>query len=232
MLQRSNGEIWKSTIKKYNVGKSINATATIEENIDFVRWVEDELAGKANLYEPIPAYMIPMGMTIGDVAGGRNVLVNSGISVESLNPQMKLIASGTTTEEVANIIINKTWDELEATNRAIRVTNRIVVFMIVPVATASNYVVLSVNGTGITSAYRGLDTSSQKCVRLEASHCGGGLWAGFSIASSGGTAWDGGGSRSVDMRYPQGEVVTEIKLTSSGTTFPVGTQYQVYGIEV
>lgn len=191
-------------------------------------------ARDAVMYEPIPDYNIPMGMTIGDVPGGRNVLVNSGISVESLNPQMKLIASGTTTEEVASIVITETNDN--GTVRPINVTERISVFMTIPKTSGTGYAYLQVNpeptsdGT-IVAAHSGVSASNTTYVRFDAFYCGNGMWSAYAFAATGGTAWGNPGTRPLNMDFPKGEVVHEIVLKAQ-YPFPTGTKYLVCGIEV
>ena len=237
VLQKSNGEIWKSSIKKYNVSKSINATTKVEERIDFVRWVEDELESKATLYEEIPDYMLPMGMRIGDVEGGRNVLVNSGIDTRKLNPQMKLIASGTTTAEANIIYITDTTggevtDDIgEPVVRPYALKDHICVRVDVPAVAVKANVSLKFNGVNVGQIVSSTSTTANTVSRFDAFYTGGGNWAYTGVAGSNGTAvanaWTCVGYSG------QGEVITNMYLQlANSALFPVGTTYRVYGIEV
>lgn len=189
------------------------------------------------LYEPIPDYMIPMGMTVGDVTGGRNVLVNSGISVESLNPTMKLIASGTTTEAVDAIDITDTTggeivDEMGIPiKRNFMLKNHICVRVSVPAVTTKANLLLMVNGGSYIGQIVSSTSTTEKIMsRFEAYYTGGGNWAYTGVAASNGSTV---GNPWTCVGYTgQGEGIYHIRLHLASGKLPVGTTYQVYGMEV
>ena len=197
----------------------------------------EDLNSKATLYEPIPDYMIPMGMTVGDVTGGRNVLVNSGISVERLNPTMKLIASGTTTEAVDAIDITDTTggeivdDMGNPAKRNFMLKNHICVRVSVPAVTTKANLWLKVNGgTNIGQIVSSTSTTEKTVSRFDAFYTGGGNWAYTGVAASNGTAV---GNPWTCVGYTgQGEGIYHIRLHLASGKLPVGTTYQIYGIEV
>ena len=169
------------------------------------------------------------------IMGDRPYLVSTGKSPSEINPQMKLIASGTTTEEVAAIVITETNDN--GMIRPIKVTERISVFMTIPKASGTGYAYLQINPNSIsdgtiTAAHGGVSSSNANTyVRHDAFYCGGGLWSAYSASAASGTSWHNPGTRPLNMDFPKGEVVTNITLKAQ-YPFPVGTKYLVCGIEV
>lgn len=202
-----------------------------------VDFVNDVIDSKALLYEPIPDYMLPMGMTIGDVEGGRNVLVNSGIDTRKLNPTMKLIASGTTTAEVSQINITDTTggeivDDIgNAVVRAFNLSQHICIRVTIPKATAVAQLFIRLNNETAGGVANATSTSASKESRFEFTYSGGGNWTYYAITAP--------NNQTIASAYTstgylnQGETVFHIVVKLGGTNIlPAGTTYQVYGIEV
>ena len=194
------------------------------------------------LYEPIPDFNIPMGMTIGDVPGGRNVLVNSGISVEKLNPTMKLIASGTTTSSVVNIAVtDSTGGELvddmgNPVARPFTLKDHICIRMTFPQAEVSKNLFVRFNGNNAGMSTRSVSASEARALRIEFFYIGGGNWSHYAMCAKQGSSSTGYVDYNVlsVADFPvQGETVGNINIALGGSTpFPVGTTYEIYGIEV
>ena len=203
-----------------------------DANGNYIQFSEDSV-----LYQPIADYHIPMGMTIGDENGPKNVLVDSGISVESLNPTMKLIASGTTTEAVDAIDVTDTTggeivdDMGNPAKRTFNLKTHICVRVSVPAVTTKANLLLMVNGGSYIGQIVSSTSTTEKIMsRFEAYYTGGGNWAYTGVAASNGSAV---GNAWTCVGYTgQGEGIYHIRLHLASGKLPVGTTYQVYGMEV
>ena len=198
-----------------------------------------DLAREAILPQEIPQYMLPMGMTIGDEHGRpKNVLVNSGISVEKLNPTMKLIASGTTTAEAPIIAISDTTGG-EVLNdiglpaaRPFNLSKFICVKVKVPKASAKTRIWVKLNSVNVGYCINATSTTdAYTYTRFDIYYTGSGNWNYM--------AWGAGNGQSIGTPWTvpwytgQGEFVSTINLSlSDNVLFPVGTTYEIYGIEV